>query len=207
MHKSEIQLRVDIHFYYDILTVWSSSNVVCNTFISLSYKTKDYCLQLAKPQLEQIGRKAPHSFLPFGEIFGSYWVTWHNFAKPYVTHHWTSHQLWLGRKCPQQGNCLDWIYPFQAILSNFGLCWQKSPPSWTGTIFWDWIYPFQAISSNFGFSWQKSHPSFLPFCETPSSCHTCGISMVPILQIHTQISPIQISSLGYQLHQLFKILT
>ena len=31
--------------------------------------------------------------------------------------------------------------------------------------------------------------------------------MVPILQIHTQIAPIQISSLGYQLGQLFKILT
>ena len=28
--------------------------------------------------------------------------------------------------------------------------------------------------------------------------------MVPILQIHTQISPIQISSLGYQLYQLSK---
>ena len=28
--------------------------------------------------------------------------------------------------------------------------------------------------------------------------------MVPILQIHTQIPPILISSLGYQLYQLFK---
>ena len=48
---------------------------------------------------------------------------------------------------------------------------------------------------------------FLPFCERPGSHHPCGIPMVPILQIHTQISPIQISSLGYQLYQLFKILT
>ena len=31
--------------------------------------------------------------------------------------------------------------------------------------------------------------------------------MVPIVQIHTQIPPIQISSLAYQLYQLFKILT
>ena len=37
--------------------------------------------------------------------------------------------------------------------------------------------------------------------------HTCGIPMVPILQIWTQIPLIQISSLGYQLSQLFKILT
>ena len=27
--------------------------------ISLSYKTKDYCIQLAKAQVEQIGRKDP----------------------------------------------------------------------------------------------------------------------------------------------------
>ena len=43
--------------------------------------------------------------------------------------------------------------------------------------------------------------------QRPDSCHTCGIPMVPILQICTQIPPIQISSLGYQLCQLFKILT
>ena len=43
----------------------------------------------------------------------------------------------------------------------------------------------------------------LPFCERH---HICGIPMVPILQIHTQISPIWISSLGPQLCQLFKIL-
>ena len=54
---------------------------------------------------------------------------------------------------------------------------------------------------------EKAPPSFLPFRERPSSHHPCGIPMVPILQIHTQISPIQISSLGYQLYQLFKILT
>ena len=28
----------------------------------------------------------------------------------------------------EQGNFLDWIYPFHAILSNFGFRWQKSPP-------------------------------------------------------------------------------
>ena len=69
-----------------------------------------------------------------------------------------------------------------------------------------WIYPFQAILSNFGFGWQKSPPpSFLPFHQRSDSCHTCGIPMVPILQIHTQIPPIRISSLGYQLCQLFKL--
>ena len=51
-------------------------------------------------------------------------------------------------------------------------------------------------------------PLFCLFIRDPACCHRpCGIPMVPILQIHTQISPIQISSLGYQLYQLFKILT
>ena len=50
-------------------------------------------------------------------------------------------------------------------------------------------------------------PSFLPFCQRPGPYCTCGIPMVPIIQIHTQIPPIQISSLGYQFCQLFKILT
>ena len=49
-------------------------------------------------------------------------------------------------------------------------------------------------------------PSFLPFQERPSLCHRCRIPLVPIVQIHTQIPPIQTSSLAYQLYQLFKIL-
>ena len=51
---------------------------------------------------------------------------------------------------------------------------------------------------------EKPPPLFCLFCERSDSCHTCGIPMVPIVQIHTQIPPIQISSIGYQLCQLFK---
>ena len=54
--------------------------------------------------------------------------------------------------------------------------------------------------------WAESPPLLL-LHERPSSCCTCRIPMVPILQIHTQIPPIQISSLCYQLCQLFIILT
>ena len=55
---------------------------------------------------------------------------------------------------------------------------------------------------------EKPPPPFLPFCDGYlSSHHTCRIPNVPILQIHTQIPPIQITSIGYQLCQLFKILT
>ena len=51
--------------------------------------------------------------------------------------------------------CLQ-IYPFQAILSNFGFCGRKAPPPRWGKFFWLWIYPFQVILSKFGFLWQKS---------------------------------------------------
>ena len=52
------------------------------------------------------------------------------------------------------------------------------------------------------------HPiSFLPFRHGFGSHHTGRIPKVPILQIHTQIPSIRISSIGYQLCQLFKILT
>ena len=70
-----------------------------------------------------------------------------------------------------------------------------------------------SISCNFQQPWfqaaGKPPLSFLPFHQRPGPgpyC-TCGIPMVPIIQIRTQIPPIQISSLGYQFCQLFKILT
>ena len=125
---------------------------------------------------------------------------------PHIIEHFISGHL-EKKSPPNREIFLDWTYPFQTILSNFGFSWQKSPPLLIREIFLDWIYPSQTISSNFGFGWQKSPPSFLPFRERPGSQHTCRIPMVPIVQIHTQIPPIQISSLGYQLYQLFKILT
>ena len=102
--------------------------------ISLSYKTKDYCIQLAKAQVEQIGRKAPPPpFLPFGEILGSNRVMWPNFTHWYFMHHWISHWWQLGRKAPpppDEGKFFDTRHqtPFQAILSNFGFCGRKAPP-------------------------------------------------------------------------------
>ena len=56
-------------------------------------------------------------------------------------------------------------------------------------------------------NWAEKPPPLLPFCHGPGSHHTGRIPKVPILQIHTQIPPIRISSIGYQLSQLFKILT
>ena len=54
---------------------------------------------------------------------------------------------------------LHWIYPFQAISSNFGFCGRKDPPPRWGKIFLHRIYPFQAISSNFSFCGRKDpHP-------------------------------------------------
>ena len=177
----------------------------------------------------------PPSFLPFGELLGLYHVTWCNFAKLYSMHHWSCHEQWLGRKSPPISKNCDWIYCISCNFQQLWFSWQKSPPppgkilrldlsiscnfqqlwfSWQKSLlppkrkkFWDWIYPFHAISSNFGSVGRKVPPPFLPFHERPSLCCTWRIPMVPILQIHTQIPPIWISSIGYQLCQLFKILT
>ena len=96
-----------------------------------------------------------------------------------------------------------------SISCNFKQLWfscQKSTPQWPNSEkFETGIYPFHAISSNFGSAGRKAPP--LIFHERPGSHHTCRIPMVPILQIHTQIPPIWISSIGYQLCKLFKILT
>ena len=57
-------------------------------------------------------------------------------------------------------------------------------------------------------NWAEKPPLlFCLFMRDQGSYHTGRIPKVPILQIHTQIPPIQISSIGYQLCQLFKILT
>ena len=140
-------------------------------------------------KLIQIGRKAPHPFLLFGEILGLCCVTWCNFAKLYFMHHWTSH-LGPGRrdKFPP---------PMPPPPPPHG---QTGKNSETGSIH---FMQFTATLVQLA----ESPPSFLPFHERPGSHHTCGIPMVPIQQIHTQIPPIRISSLGYQLGQLFKILT
>ena len=64
---------------------------------------------------------------------------------------------WAESPPPNEGT-IFWhqIYPFQAILSNFGFGGRKAhpPPRW-GNIFWHQIYPFQAILSNFGFGGRK----------------------------------------------------
>ena len=54
---------------------------------------------------------------------------------------------------------------------------------------------------------EKPPSPILPFCEQPGSHYTCGTTLAHILQIHTQIPRIWISSSGHQLCQLFKVLT
>ena len=56
-------------------------------------------------------------------------------------------------------------------------------------------------------NWAEKPPPPPPFCLGPGLHHKGRIPKVPILQIHTQIPLIQIPSIGYQLCQLFKILT
>ena len=81
-------------------------------------------------QVRFLWQKRPPSFLPFGEILGSCCSTWCNFMDWYFMYHWISHRRLLGRKAPPPGwGKIFWlqIYPFQAILSNFGFCGRKAP--------------------------------------------------------------------------------
>ena len=59
------------------------------------------------------------------------------------------------------------IYPFQAILSDFGFCGRKAPPPQWGKFFWHQIYPFQAILRNFGFGGRKAPPRWGEKILTP----------------------------------------
>ena len=124
--------------------------------------------------------------------------------------------VFVAEKPPSQDEGKFWTSEL-SISGNFKqlwFLWQKSPPPPMREKFWLQIYPFQAILSNFGFCGRKAPPpprwgkifwlQIFGFCGLH---HTGRIPMVPILQIHTQISPIWISSIGYQLCQLFKILT
>ena len=115
------------------LSTCPPQGAIIGTFFSLSYikrKTTLFNWQKLKPS-KLAEKPPPPSFLPFGEILGLCRGTWHNFTPQYFMHHWTSHWWQLGRKAP--------------------------PPRW-GKIFWHWIYPFQAISSNFGFCGRKAPP-------------------------------------------------
>ena len=142
---------------------------------------KDYCIQLAKAQVEQIGWKAP---LPLFCLLVRHLaqIMWHDvtsrtdlsciielhiggdlaekppprmreiFLTPDLSISGNFEQLWFWwQKSPP---------PFQAILSNFGFCGRKAPPPppRMRENFWLQIYPFQAISSNFGFCGRKAPP-------------------------------------------------
>ena len=152
--------------------------------IRLLYKMKDYYIQLAKPQPEQIGQKDPLLFCLLVRYMAC--IMWHNVTLLnhilcIIEHHIDE----LAEKpLPlRQPNREKFFRLDLSISCNFQQLWvqlAEKPPT----------------------PWEKRRPG-----ERPGSCHTWRIPMVPILQIHTQIPPIQISSIGYQLCQLFKILT
>ena len=81
----------------------------------------------------------------------------------------------MGRKAlpPQdeQKIFLHWIYPFQAISSNFGFVAEKTPPHGWGKFILHWIYPFQAILGNFGFCGRKAPP------QDEGNCFTLDLSI------------------------------
>ena len=71
--------------------------------------------------------------------------------------------LWQKRPSPppkMRDFFLHWIYPFQAISSNFGFCGRKAPlslPRW-GEFFCTGSIHFRMLSSNFGFCGRKAPP-------------------------------------------------
>ena len=96
------------------------------------YIRKTYVDQSPKPQVGSNQLKASTLPIPFGEILGSHCVTWHNFAKPYFMHHWTSH--WgLGRKAhtpmAKQGKIFRLDLSISGSFQQLWFSWQKSPPS------------------------------------------------------------------------------
>ena len=60
---------------------------------------------------------------------------------------------------PGWGKFFDFGLSISGNFEQLCFLWQKSPPPGWGKIFWLWIYPFQAILSNFGFCGRKApHP-------------------------------------------------
>ena len=130
-----------------------------------------------------------------------------------------------GRKVPppkDEGQFFDFRFiHFRQFWATLVFVAEKPPPQNEGKFFNFRFIHFRQFQANLVFVAEKLPPlprmsenfltsdlsSFLPFRHGPGSCHTGRIPKVPILQIHTQIPPIQISSTGYQLCQLFKIPT
>ena len=129
--------------------------------ISLSYKTKDYCIQLVKAQGEQIGWKAPP---PLFCLFVRYsaWNVWCDVTLPNHTSCIIEHPIGeLAEKPPpprpNRENFLHWIYPFHAISSNFQFC-GRTPPrsSRAGKFFFTLDLSISGNFQQLWFLWQKS---------------------------------------------------
>ena len=125
-----------------------------------NFLTLDLSISGDFEQVWFLWQKSPPSFLPFGETLGSCCSTWHNFTDWYFMHHWISHWWWVGRKATppmREIFCLQ-IYPFQAILSNFGFCGRKAPPPRMREIFLTLDLSISGDFEQVCFLWQKSTP-------------------------------------------------
>ena len=158
-----------------------------------------YPFHAISSKFDSAGRKAPTPQWLNREKFWDWIYPFHAISSNFGS---------AARKAPppaaKQGKILRLDLSISCNFQQLWFSWQKSPPPQQPNRekFLDISIPcnFQQL----WFSWQKITPSFLSFHERPSLCCTCGIPMVPILQIHTQIPPIQISSLGYQLGSTFQ---
>ena len=116
------------HFplYYDIM--WFHQNISAECLESVKYFlvfrifTKDYCIQLAKPQGEQIGRKAP---LPRPQSEENFWLRIYPFGAISSNFGFVAEEP---PPTPKVRKIFDFgcihLGQFQATL----VLWQKSPP-------------------------------------------------------------------------------
>ena len=114
--------------------------------------TKDYCIQLAKPQLDANRPKSPPPAAKQGKIFRLNLSISCDFK-----------QLWFSRQKspppPYEGNFFyTGSIHFRQFPATLVFVAEKPPRGQTGKFFLHWIYPFQAISSNFGFCGRKAPP-------------------------------------------------
>ena len=138
-----------------------------------------YPFQVILSKFGFCGRKAPLSLLAWGKMFWLWiypfqaiwaslvfvaeklppWGKFFDFGSIFRWF-WATLSFWWQKSPPPGWGKIFWlwIYPFQAILSNFGFCGRNPPPPGWGKIFWLWIYPFQVILSKFGFCGRKAPP-------------------------------------------------
>ena len=158
-------------------TTWTTANTIFHVppltqnlqvhvfgdFLVFRIFTKDYCIQLAKPQPDANRPKSPPPphfclLVRYSTRIAAHDITLRTDISCIIEPHFG----FCGRKAPPQdeGKFFDFRFiRFRQFWATLVFVAEKPPPPprW-GKFFWPQIYPFQAISSNFGFCGRKAPP-------------------------------------------------